>query len=984
MKLVAVALTYMLVVIPGVAAAQQPPYIPFTVANGLPSNNVYRCLEDDKGFLWVATDEGVARFDGKYFQVFTTEHGLPDNEVLSMVKEKNGRIWINCFRQRPAYFDEEQNRFIGVPLDSNLAKVVGTNMMFLYATQNGGVMYFSEKASFTFRKGRLNPYLHEKARTRFIIREFEDGSRLEFTQSRTISPSGHFDAKVIHVLGDRVFDSLNIKVDPAYDIMPAINENNFYIFSGVKKKIIIFRNLSVYPFRASIDSVEVKEPFYTFAFDRKSIYTLTSSKKIYTYDKEYLHQKRVISGDYLPNSYFQDSKGNSWISTVDKGLLLEKSKQFPSLQLPNDFSRTHFLSIAIKPNGNILAGNHYGEVIEYSSQSFIVHPVVSKTTSRQRKIIITGNKVFTFADDIICVNFSEPLIVPGKSHFGSKTAIQLNDSVILNGNSGGLSSFHTNKKIITRLEFHKRITAMTKATGDNIYIGSTDGLHRFNVNTRQTMSLGEQSHLLNQRVTALTTTSDSLTWIGTSGKGAIVIKNDKVLLNLTTSDGLASNSVRCMSFGMPGQVWVGTAEGITIIRYKTADTSVIFSTQSISIDDGLASNIINEMTHHRDTFYIATSNGISVIPANLSIPKSSISVYLIKARINQRDTIISNEYDLHHTQRNISLSFAGVDLTGHFRNFQYKLNDNLGWTRLNGNTLNLELDHGDHHLHVRAVDVNGNASKKILQINLSIATPFWKSLWFWILVAIILQIITTLIIIRWQRRRRKFKLQKEIAAVEIASLQQQAFTSLLNPHFMFNALNSIQHYINVQDRQSANRYLSDFASLIRKNFEAAQLSFIPLEHELENIKIYLQLEQMRFSNRFNYTIHLEENIDPEDWMIPSMMLQPILENALLHGIMPSNTTGHLLIKFETIENNLYISIIDNGIGLENSHFLKKGNGHKSLGMTLIRKRITALNQFVSDPIIFQMEPAYTSRTNPGNKTILAIPYQLYTLWVAAQ
>src|SRR5471030_682329 len=122
--------------------AQQLKYTAFTVNDGLPSNYVYRCIEDNKGFLWVATDAGIARFDGKHFQVFTTAQGLPDNEVLSVIKEKNGRIWVNCFKQKPAYFDEVKNRFINAKEDTCLAKVTeGTGLMTSFPLKEGGVLY---------------------------------------------------------------------------------------------------------------------------------------------------------------------------------------------------------------------------------------------------------------------------------------------------------------------------------------------------------------------------------------------------------------------------------------------------------------------------------------------------------------------------------------------------------------------------------------------------------------------------------------------------------------------------------------------------------------------------------------------------------------------------------------------------------------------------------------------------------------------------
>src|ERR1700712_2394265 len=116
--------------------AQQQKYTAFTINDGLPSNYIYRCIEDNKGFLWVATDAGIARFDGTHFQVFTTRDGLPDNEVLAVVKEDNGRIWVNCFKQSPAYFDELQNRFISAKDNPVLAKVKeGTGVRYCFSLQ---------------------------------------------------------------------------------------------------------------------------------------------------------------------------------------------------------------------------------------------------------------------------------------------------------------------------------------------------------------------------------------------------------------------------------------------------------------------------------------------------------------------------------------------------------------------------------------------------------------------------------------------------------------------------------------------------------------------------------------------------------------------------------------------------------------------------------------------------------------------------------
>ncbi|HEV8081141.1 MAG TPA: two-component regulator propeller domain-containing protein [Chitinophagaceae bacterium] len=963
--------------------AQPAGYTAFTVNDGLPGNHIYRCVEDNKGFLWVATDEGIARFDGRHFQIFTTQQGLPDNEVLAVVKEKNGRIWVNCFKQSPAYFDEVQNSFINAKKDSNLAKVSGTKAMYVSALQNGGVIYYNENGFYIFRDKKLVELKNERD-ILFLIKENDDGSQLRL--GRIFYPAlKKYHSKIYHLQKNKIIDSLTTNMN-AINWIPALDDGKFYSFNRDEKKCYIYSNFYTHPIRFKLDSISIPEPFYNFSFTNTSLYLIGFSGKIYVIDKKTLQQQYIISGNYLPNSFYNDSKGNIWVSTVDKGLIVYRKKHFPNFEMPAGYTRTNFLSLARKQDGTLLAGNYYGEVMEADEKKFTVNTIFKKIPSRQRKILIAGNNVFTFSEDGITVNFSKPLINPAnKKPYAAKTAIIYNDSIIITGLFSGVMKLNTITQKITLLNpFTKRVTALVKANDGMIYFGSTDGLYKYNYSLNTVVSLAKNNPLFGERITALSASPDNLLWIATPGNGIVVVKDDKVLLNITASDGIINNSCRSITSGKPGQVWLGTAQGISIINYELRNSRIRFSIQNLSVNDGLTNNEVNEMLYQNDIVYAATADGISVIPADISIPKFDIPVQIIGISINQRDTIIAKKYNLDYDQQSIRIGFAGIELSGHFKNLQYTLDKNKNWINLNENTLALQLNNGNHTLQVRAVDVNGNISDKILTMQFSIATPFWKAAWFWITLAIVLQFLTIYMVIRWQKERKKTRLAKDLAMVQNASLEQQAFTSLLNPHFMFNALNSIQHYINVQDRQNANRYLSDFASLIRKNFEAAQQSFIPLEQELENIKIYLRLEQMRFTNRFTYKIYIDDSVDTDNWMIPTMMMQPLLENALLHGIMPSTINGELIIDLKEFDTSLLITITDNGIGIENNRALKQHDQHKSRGMELITKRIAALSHFVTQPITINMAPAFKNDKNPGNKITLLIPAELYKAWLHAQ
>jgi ligand-binding sensor domain-containing protein/anti-sigma regulatory factor (Ser/Thr protein kinase) len=962
--------------------SQQAKYTAFTVNDGLPSNYIYRCVEDNRGFLWVATDAGIARFDGKHFQVFTTRDGLPDNEVLAVFRENNGRIWVNCFKQSPAYFDEAQNRFINARGDSNLAKIKeGTLIMNFFPLQHGGMMFVNEAGTYIIRDNKLTAY------NSFLVRENEDGTTLK-AGSRLMDTATRLSGEKIYYAKEDIYaDSITVgKFYPASGLMRGLDDGKYYLFNNNTGKCFIYSEINVNPLRLRIDSFSVPERFFYFTFTAAYLSIYSNTGKIYVFDKQTLQLQSVIHGPYFPNALYNDSKGNIWVSTIDKGLLLYKKNRFATVKMPEGFTNTHFLSIARKADGGLLAGNYYGEIVEARGKTVKINTIPRGISiARQRKILLSQKKIFSFSETGIYVNYTKPITTTFSRIYSAKTAINYDDSTIIFGLWSGLQKLNTvTEKVSFVYPISKRVTAVAKAGDGIIYFGSTDGLYKYDITKDSGKALTLNHPLLSERIAALCTTPDGLLWVATSGSGVVAVKDDKVFIHIAEKDGLISNLSRSITAGRQGQVWLGTAGGINIINYSFRNGNLGYAIQNLSVNDGLSSNIINEMLYENDTIYAATGDGISVIPAGISVPKFDIPVQLVRMRINQRDTVISTHYSLGFKQQNILMQFAGIELNGHFKNLQYTLDNNKNWVDLIENTLTLQLSSGDHNVQVRAVDVNGNISDKVLIIRFAIARPFWKSFWFWIIVAVLLQFIVVYLVNRWQKKRKEAKLAREIAGVQTAALEQQAFTSLMNPHFMFNALNSIQHYINRQDRQNANRYLSDFASLIRKNFEAAQQSFIPLEQELENIKIYLRLEQMRFADRFSYRITIAENLDTEDWMIPTMMLQPFLENALLHGIMPSAIKGELTIDLGEQGKNLLITIIDNGIGMVNSQALKENSGHRSRGMELIEKRIAALTRFGMQPVTIHVSPAFADEKNSGNKIVLCIPAGLYEAWLKAK
>jgi two-component sensor histidine kinase len=633
-----------------------------------------------------------------------------------------------------------------------------------------------------------------------------------------------------------------------------------------------------------------------------------------------------LSGNYSPNNIYNDSKENIWVCSVDKGLLLYKKRHIESFASPDNFANTHFLSLAHKSNGVLLAGNFYGQVVETDGKYFIVHTLPpSSGTNWQRKIIVLQNKIFSFSEGGTYINFTIPVLNPAGKAIFSKTAAVFNDSIIIQAEFAGLSKINAATGKRTHLPtIEKRATSIGVAPGNMIYHGSTDGLYKFDYNKNIDTSLSKKHPLLAERITAICATPDNYVWVATASNGVLALHNDSVVKIFSTDNGIISNSIKCISTGRPGEIWVGTNNGISILRYT--NTPANFTYQNLTSNDGLSSNIINEMLYSKDTMYCATGNGICAIPANISLLKFDIPVRLTAIAINNRDTAVADNYQLKHYQGKIELHFAGIELGGHFNYFQYSI-DKAEWQNLEANILILQLNSGKHSVEIRAVDVNGNAGTKPLLLSFTITTPFWKTFWFWLVLLLLSAGLVIWFIRKRDLAKREGELQSILNQKKLTELELQALKSQINPHFIFNCLNSIKLLNHQQKHVEVEKYLDKFAALLRSALEQSALRQITLQQEIDFIETYLSLEKLRLADKLSYIVETDKTINPSAILIPSMLLQPYIENAVKHGIAPlKNRHGLVQIRFYTKENFLIAEVQDNGNGIDKEIINRESTG----------------------------------------------------------
>lgn len=286
-------------------------------------------------------------------------------------------------------------------------------------------------------------------------------------------------------------------------------------------------------------------------------------------------------------------------------------------------------------------------------------------------------------------------------------------------------------------------------------------------------------------------------------------------------------------------------------------------------------------------------------------------------------------------------------------------------TNIGKNQQRIDLLEKEKDLNSKSIDIL-KQDKKLKEEQLGFQNTIIISL----SVVVFLMLLAVVLIMRSSKEKKKVH-----QLLALKSLRGQ-----MNPHFIFNALNSVNHYVSQNDERKANRYLSDFSRLMRLVMDSSRHDFIPLTEELEMLGLYLQLEHARFSDKFEYTVHVDDGLEESEWMIPPMLIQPYLENAVWHGLRYIEGKGMLSLNIGRKENELIIVVADNGIGRKKSAEVKTLNQKKqhSLGMQNIENRIKIMNELFGTRISVAVTDNSTNEVNCGTKVSIVIPQKTNT------
>ncbi len=936
--------------------------------NGLNVSDVNDITQDPAGYLWVATEGGgLAKFDGLSFQHYTTVNGLPSDFISSFAWNSDSLLCIGT-EKGICFFDGLNFQLLDSVIDQDLQRVVG-----LQQINDTFFVAFRHRLAY-FYKGRLHNH-----------------NENNYFKNQKINHFGKIDNRLVVVC-----DSGIIRL-PGLERIEK-RPSTFY-FSSAQYELTYFKdNGELWQQDGGmpllLDTLKYRNGVKAAMVWQDSILVYTANTGIVlnypNRQNEKIAQKQGLPLDRV-KSLFEDKYGNLWLggfSGLSKWVNPNVENYTTELGLHDE--RVH--SVLAQKNKLWFGTNSGLEMLDengYHTFKDLAVGVVFKIIEDHNNTLWLGtesglysysNKQFkkygkaeglddSFVFDII-ENVEHQLIVSTSSNVFIKKGNRFESIFSSDDEAFGASS--------VRIDHYNRLWL-------NPLLGSLALLEN-NV-VKQVEELGN-TDLTDFRITGFDIEMEDKLWIGTLENG-VLYWNGSEMTHIDVANGLVSNKIMGVLNLDATHTWVLTDLGLQLIVKEEG----VWQSQ---INMGYNQGFLGNESYNNAIFWDAdnqkvwagTKNGAVAI-ATAEVEKNTIQ---FKPDIFNIDLFFEPTLWEDKTQKpwgnlpeKLNLNFDENYLTFYFGAltsgnpnelfYRYKLKgQDPTWTIADKRreAVFTDISPGNYAFQVEVSASGIFENAKMASIVINIVPPFYKTFWFWLIVAVII-IGMSLYAIQFRLNQLNEKRQLQTALVES---ERKALRLQMNPHFIFNALDSISGFIFKNEAKKAVIYLNSFAKLMRLTLESSRNTLTPLHSEINLIKNYLLLEQVRFSHKFEFSIHVSESIDPYVVMLPPMVIQPNLENAILHGLRYKKEKGILTIRFITTQEQLICEIKDNGVGREVAMAKKKKmeGSHKGLSVNITKERMGLLSKSFERSFEYKIDDLKSDKGEClGTKVTLTFP-----------
>ncbi len=976
----------------GALHPQTPSYYHYSTNDGLASSTVFNIIQSRDGFIWFATLNGMSRFDGKHFTTYRTNDGLNSNTITALAEGNGGELYIGNYEKgvnvlQNGRIENYCDNIHGKSLAISYLMVVpsGKDEQKLYAYRSYGNIN-------TFTKTKQGGLISDIFNTIPVhinrLKLFPGGEIIALTSNGLFS------------LRDNRLEKLRIEGFPDSDVYCISTGYGGSYLIGTKGMIYrINNNRVIKKFRIKLAGnndvsciLSDKNQNIWFSIMNKGFYVIPGdSNGIIDIGSKMGLQNSLV------NDYLEDIEGNIWVSTYGKGVYCLNNLYLKSYNENDGMSNNNVYSVVDGGSGRLLTGTFNGINILENGTFYQLKSKSLKTLTDYIYSIKNINKEFyicgaTGASEIENVSFMglRMHIIDRPSFCKTRKGLYLLGSggnfilvqTTINNAKQGSSMFH----IFGDSSSINRVNEIFEDSEENVWIGTTLGLCKITNSTAPlkdwTKSFFHSDPVLGSRINAIFQDRKNNVWFaGEKGIGKYQAGNDR-LKTYTDIKGYDLSSSTSITVDNKDRVWIGSMKGLFVfdgnsVKYLNRQTGLPSDEVLSLYFDGL-----------KNTLCIGSSSGLSFLDLTLfdNYNPSPPDVRIISIKAGNSVYTNYNKLVFEPEQRDVSFELKALNFSspGSVK-FEYKLNN--GWIATDYDFLNfLSLKNGVYNLQIRARAQNTGWSKPFL-LTFRVKPKFFETIWFDLLLISVFMF-STLLVVSWRLRTNNNKVRRELELSErINELKHQALSAMMNPHFISNSLNSVQYLVNSHKYEEANDYIAMMAKLMRKNLDTAGSGFILLSEEINRLKLYLDIEKLRFQESFSYEVICGPDIDAACVMIPNMIIQPFVENSLWHGIINSGNKGLLTVSFAFenvyIESSIYRSLIikvtDNGIGINEARKNKKED-HISKGIQIIEERLSLLSTKLDlpKPIMFEDLSNYENNSH-GTEVIISLPPPLYKL-----
>ncbi len=940
-----------------------PAFRNFTTDQGLPNNGVYDIYQDKTGYIWIASNQGICRFDGYTFERFPDTLYTNVTSVMTgaITEDTRGRIWYVDFQSRVFYIE------------------------------NGAIHPYRYNDVIATQKGKA---------------DFFHGLMLQGA-GEEIWLVSHAYGGILHLWGNGQCARIGAEYPEAFTAFEK-NGKSQYSSNGFKgateanRDIYLYQADSMYALRLPFPlkgRIEGGYALHRLSDDRWCIY-LAGFLCLIQHEKllwmEHLddiplslleepngallvgyRQQGLVrygsiedfradkqQGRFLPgltiSKILRDCEGGYWIATQQQGIFYcPMWEGGGTVQLSQPLTQD-ISSIAWDGQSRLFAATVDGDVLEVDIQAG-QWKTLPKTgcafvrsvhfDSRTQTLAVAGNPAvfyrnkrwerfqYKWLDRDQLRDLSSLYLAPASG--GTQW---------LAATTGRLVRFSLDKPFVFSdvsnddLQSPKRFYAVIDAPDGRVWASGKDGLWEWKAGAG--LHRPEIEHpAFQQLFLGIAVLPDSSLVFSPKGHGIVIWKpGSKELTEIGRKQGILYNHVTSLHVTPSGSIWVCTLNGLV----KCTPTGPRqYRINQFTVKHGLPSNTVNDVTTTPDgSVWVATAKGLFRFRDNFT--EAPIPAPLFEqVSVNGIAYAAAALHTLPHDSANLAIQFlslhfrSGGDIPYRFRLLQ--AGSDTIWTHTHSQTVHFSnLAPGNYRFQVQAQNEEARWST-VSTLAFIIRPPWWATWWSRMTAATALGMLAF-----GFYRYRVGQIKKEgNLREELYRLEQSALQAQMNPHFIFNCLNSIQHFILKNESDAAVLYLARFAKLVRGALNASVNGSITLEDEIKMLDNYLALEQMRFQKTFDYTITANENLDRKNTLLPPLLVQPFVENAVLHGMKTVKKDGHIGVTFQQVDGYLCINIRDNGPGLPQEQL--ETEDKTSLGGQITRRRLELLQQQTAGP-----------------------------------